>query len=199
MMKKLTAALLALVMVLMLAACGSKPAAENEITNLYDEGFECRASCAYENEWRGMFIKEDSYDVVYKVVAPMTDKQYEEYNNIDYSDEKAEEKQLALLSTLPDVTVTDISDMIPTQEELDAYVGKTIGDLEDDGFYNSGWTGEPGMGYSLYYDGPVYYCMVNLPEGAVIEDMDDYSVNDIRALEIGSMEFLGLSGDILDQ
>ena len=198
-MKKLTAVLLALVMVLALAACGGKSAAENEITKLYDEGFECRATTACETEWRGLFMKEDSYDVIYKVIAPMTAKQYEAYSNIGFDDEKAEEKQRAILGALTDVTVEDVADMVPTQEELDAYVGKTIGDMETDGFENTGWTGEPETGYSFFYDGPVYYCLVTPAEGIVIEDMDDYSANDIRAMEIGAVEFLGISSYILDQ
>ena len=199
-MKKLTAILLALVMILALAACGSKQtSAGNEITDLVSQGYECRTWSADETQWRGLFMKEDSYDVIYKVVAPMTAKQYEEFDSIGFDDENAEEKQMAILGALTDVVVTDISDMVPTQEELDAYVGKTIGDMENDGFENTGWSGDEESGYSFYYDGPVYYCLVNLAEGTVITDMDDYSANDIRALEIGSVEFLGISSYILDQ
>lgn len=198
-MKKLMTAVLTLVMVLTLAACGGKTAAENEITKLYDEGFECWATTACETEWRGLFMKEGSYDVIYKVIAPMTAKQYEAYSNIEFDDEKAEEKQRAILGALTDVIVENIADMVPTQEELDAYVGKTIGDMEADGFENTGWTGEPETGYSFFYDGPVYYCRVTPTEGTVIEDMDDYSANDIRAMEIGAVEFLGISSYILDQ
>lgn len=196
-MKKLTAIFLALVMLSALTACGSKPAAENEITELVKEGY-CFTTTTYdETEWRGIFMKDDSYDVVYKVTADMTAKQYEKYSAIGWDDEKAEEKQLAILGELTNVVVTDITDMIPTQAELDAYVGKTIGDMEDEGFENTGWTGEPGEGYELYYDGPVYYCKVSTVEE--VDDMDNYSTNDIRALEIASVEFLGISSYILDQ
>ena len=198
-MKKLTAILLALVMVLVLAACGeTKPEAKNEITDLLDQGYECRGWTADETQWCGLFVKGDSYDEVLKVAAPMTAKQYEEFNGF-FDDEDADAKQMAFLSTLTDVEVTDISDMVPTQADLDTYVGKTMGDMEDDGFYNSGWSGEPETGYSFYYDGPIYYCMVTPAEGTVIEDMDDLSVNDIRAIEIGAVEFLGISSDILNQ
>ena len=196
-MKKLAAIVLVLGMMLALAACGAAEA-KNEIADLMDRGYECRGWSADETGWRGLFIKEDSYDVVYKAVAPMTAKQYEEYNGY-FDDEDAEEKQMAYVKTLTGVEVTDISDMVPTQEELDVYVGKTLGDMENDGFENTGWTGEPETGYSFYYDGPVYYCLVNLAEGTVITDMDDYSVNDIRALEIGSVEFLGISYGVLDR
>ena len=134
----------------------------------------------------------------YETKYLLTAKQYEEFNGF-IDDLDSDVKQMAFLSTLTDVEVTDISDMVPTQADLDAYVGKTMGDMEDDGFYNSGWTGEPETGYSFYYDGPIYYCMVTPAEGTVIEDMDDLSVNDIRAIEIGAVEFLGISSDILNQ
>lgn len=198
-MKKLTATILLFVLILTLAACGiTKPAAKNEIADLLDQGYECRGWTADETMWRGLFMKGESYDEILKVTLPMTAEQYEKFNDLFEADD-GEAKQMAYLETLTGVEVTDISDMVPTQEELDAYVGKTMGDMEADGFENTGWTGEPGMGYSLYYDGPVYYCLVTPAEGTVIEDMDDYSVNDIRAIEIGAVEFLGISSYILDQ
>ena len=198
-MKKLTAILLALVMVLVLAACGAtKTEAKNEITDLLEQGYECRGWTGDETSWRGLFIKGDSYDEILKVTIPMTAEQYEEFNGFFEADD-GEEKQMAYLQTLTGVEMADISDLVPTQADLDAYVGKTMGDMENDGFYNSGWTGEPGMGYSFYYDGPIYYCLVTPAEGTVIEDMDDLSANDIRAIEVGAVEFLGISSSILDQ
>ena len=138
-MKKLTAVILLLIMVLALAACGiTKPAAKNEITDLLDQGYECRGWTADETMWRGMFLKGDSYDEILKVTAPMTEKQYEEFNGY-FDDEDADAKQMAFLGTLTGVEVTDISDMVPAQEELDAYVGKTLGDMEADSFENTGW------------------------------------------------------------
>ena len=196
-MKKLTAILLVLAAMLTLVACGATKA-KNEITDLLEQGYECRGWTGDETSWRGLFMKGDSYDEILKVTIPMTAEQYEKFNSY-FDDEYAETKQMTYLQTLTGVEVADISDMAPTQADLDAYVGKTLGDMEDDGFYNSGWTGEPETGYSFYYDGPVYYCSVTPAEGTVITDMDDLSANDIRAIEIGAVEFLGISSAILDQ
>lgn len=196
-MKKLTAILLVLAAMLTLIACGATEA-KNEITDLLEQGYECRGWTGDETSWRGLFMKGDSYDEILKVTIPMTAEQYEKFNSY-FDDEYAETKQMTYLQTLTGVEVADISDMAPTQADLDAYVGKTLGDMEDDGFYNSGWTGEPETGYSFYYDGPVYYCSVTPAEGTVITDMDDLSANDIRTIEIGAVEFLGISSDILDQ
>lgn len=204
-MKKTIAILLAALMLLALAACGSKaddtPAddtsARNEITDLYDEGYVCTMSSVDETQWKGVFQMEDSFDKIYMVTADMTAEKYEAYDSIGYDDEEADAKQRAILGSLQNVTVTDITDMVPPQSELDAYVGKTIGDLEADGFEDSGWIGGE-EGYTFFYDGPVYCCAVTPAEGSKVTNMDDYSANDIRALEIGAVEFQGLSGYILD-
>lgn len=184
-------------MVLVLAACGATKA-KNEITDLLEQGYECRGWTGDETSWRGLFMKGDSSDEILKVTIPMTAEQYEKFNGF-FEEEDGEAKQMAYLETLTGVEVADISDLAPTQADLDAYVGKTLGDMEDDGFYNSGWTGEPETGYSFYYDGPIYYCKVTPAEGTVIEDMDDMSANDIRAIVIGAVEFMGISSSILDQ
>ena len=216
-MKKLLTLILALALALSLAACGESAADEdaaaggdattgedtalvmgdNEIADLLNEGYACVMSTAEEGKWQGIFQMEESYDTVYKVVAAMSAEEYAAYDAISFDDEEAEAKQNAVLTTLTDVTVTDITSMLPTQEELDAYVGKTLGDLEDDGFENTGNSNYEGV-YSFYYDGPVYCCMVDLEEGTLIEDMDDYSANDLRELKIGKVEFMCLSSYILD-
>ena len=200
-MKKLISVLLAAAMLLTLAACGGKKeetetAAKNEITELLDTGYECTMSTCDETVWKGVFEQEGN--APYMVTADMTAEQYEEYSNIPFDDEEKDAKEAAILGALQNVVLKDISDMIPTQEELDAYIGKTIGDLEDAGFSDSGYMGGEGEDYCFFYDGPVYSCTVTpAPENAV-KNIDDYSANDIRGLVIGSVEYTGLSGSILD-
>ena len=126
-MKKLLAAVSAFAVVLALTACGAEPA-ENEISKLMNEGYNCMASTACENVWKGLFYQEDNYDTIYKVVANMSDKEYQAYNDADFDEEIINK----ILFGLTEVEVTDISDMVPTQEEMDVYVGKTIGDMEAD-------------------------------------------------------------------
>lgn len=199
-MKRILTVLLIVLMIFTFAACGSpddsgNTAAKNEITGLFDQGYVCTANSADETIWKGIFQPEDSFETVYVVTAPITADDYEAYTQIDFDDEDGVK---AFLGALTDVNVQDITDMLPTQDDLDALVGKTFGDLENEGFESTGWSGDPDMGYSFYYDGPVYCCSVTPAEGTVIEDMDDYSANDIRALEIGSVEFIGVSGALLD-
>lgn len=204
-MKKILSLILALVTALALVACGAAesggeepaPAGENEIAQLLAEGYTCTMSTGEEGKWKGIFQKEDDAQAIVKVVAAMSAEEYAEYEAIDWADEEAEAKTNAVLTKLSDVQVTNVSEMIPTQEELDAYIGMTLGDLELDGFENTGNTNYEGV-YSFFYDGPVYCCTVDLAEGTIIEDMDNYSANDLRELVIGKVEYTGISSYILD-
>lgn len=193
-MRKIALLLLLLAMTFALTACGVENTANNEITELYDKGFSCTMSMATEECWKGVFQAEGTDNVVYFAQASLTKSDYEAYTAIDCEDEDG---MKSFLGTLTDVTVTDISDKIPTQDELDAYVGKTLGDLEDAGFENTGFYGEEGIN-QFFYDGPIYCCTVTLADGVVVEDPDDYSANDLRALEIGAVEYTGLSGMLIE-
>lgn len=195
-MKKVTAILLMIILILALVGCGTVEDSENEISKLMKEGYSCMMSSASEDMWKGIFYREGNYDTIYKVVADMSEKEYQAYNDADFNEEIIN----GILFGLKNVTVTDISDIVPTQEEMNIYVGKTLGDLEKDGFENTGWLGEEETGINqFFYDGPVYYCKVTLADGVVVEDMDEYSANDLRELEIGSVEFQGISSYLLDQ
>ena len=199
-MKKLTSMILALMMLLALVGCGSERAemGNNEIAGVVlEEGYYCALSTAEEGCWKGVFQKEDGLGTIYLVEADMSKEEFEAYDSIPYDAEDADEQRNIILTNLSGVTVRDITDKIPTQEELDAYVGKTLGDLEKDGFENSGNSNSDGI-YQFFYDGPVYSCTVSLEEGTKIEDMDDYSANDLRQLTIGGVEFTGISYHILD-
>ena len=203
-MNKIIKTLLAICLLLTVSACGNNKQPEpeqevqkNEMAKLFEEGYSCNSSTYMDNSWHGMFIKDNDYSSTYKVEATLTDEKRTELEEIDFFDEGADKKTQAVLETLTDVVITDISDMVPSQEDLDQYIGKTIGDLENDGFENSGYFQDENT-YNFYYDGPVYGCLVYLKEGTEILDIDDYSANDIRELEIGHLEFQYLSSRIID-
>lgn len=191
-MRKTALLFMTLAMSFALAACGTKSTANNEITELYDDGFSCTMATATGEYWKGIFESENN--VIFFAQASLTKSGYETCTAIDFDDVDG---MRAFLGTLNDVTVTDISDKIPSRDELDAYIGKTLGDLENAGFENTGFFGEDGIN-RFFYDGPIYSCTVTLADGVVIENMDDYSVNDLRALKIGTVEYTGLSDMILD-
>lgn len=195
-MKKIFALILALVMICSFAACGNEPAAktENEISKLYAEGFDCMSTTADETMWKGLFLKDESYDVIYKVTAPLTTELYEQFDSMDWEDEEGHKQ---FYCSLENVTVEDISSLVPTEEDLQQFVGMKFGELEDLGWYNSGWTGGEGEAYTFYYDGPIFYGSI-VPEETVM-DIDDLSTNDMRELTVKEMIFYGISSSILDQ
>lgn len=194
-MKKLISVLMALIIILTLAACGAEktPPQQNLITQLTDEGYEYTMTSVTEEFWKGLMEKDGQYLLV---TAAMTPALYEDYNAIGFEDDY-DALMLAFLGALKDVTSEDITDRVPSQEELDRYIGMTMGELEKEGYEQTGYLGDEGV-YSFFYDGGSYSLLVDPVEGTLIEDMDDWSVNDLRGLEIGGVTFLGFSGSILD-
>ncbi len=208
-MKKLVSLLLALALIFSLCACGAKEEQKpevksNALTEILDKGFSMRGY-TYDTEggFKALIVKETAegdcdYSEVYKAEASMTQDDCDALDAIPWDAEDSDEQKIAYLSGLSDMTVTDITQFVPTQADVDALVGKTFGELEEMGFYNSGWTQTDDMtSYDFYYDGPIFYGKFSLPEDVKIANMDDYSENDIRALTIGGVEFLGISFDIV--
>ena len=204
-MKKVLALVLALAMICSFAACGDakqeEAPAKNELAEYLENGFVINGSSAdTENGYVALLVKDTGdynfdYSQLYKVQIPLTEKEYNELDMIEWDDE---EKKNEYLFALDDVVISDISDRVPSQEEINSLVGKTFGDLEDMGFYNSGWVEEEeGQGYYFYYDGPTFYGKFTVPEDQKVTNMDDMSPNDIRELVIDSVEFLGVSFDIV--
>ena len=210
-MKKLVSLLLAFAMIFSLCACGAKEepqpeVATNALTEILDKGFTMRGySYDVDGGFKGLILKETAefeydYSEVYKVEIPFTQADCDALDAIPWDAEDCDEQKIAYLSKLTDVTVTDITNLVPSQADLDALIGKTFGELEDEGWYNSGWVQtDDGTSFDFYYDGPVFYGKFSLPEGVKVTNMDDMSPNDIRELVIGGVEFLGISLDILYQ
>ena len=202
-MKKITIALLALIMAFAFVACSSGDATDtgtqNEIADLYanEELTPGMTSCT-EGVWKGVFYTED-YSEVKHVVATMTKEQRDAYEAIDFADDDAEDQQQAIIFQIEDVTVTDITDEVPTQETLDTWVGKTCGDMEGAGFEQTGNTfveDTPGS-LELYYDGPDYCVAVGFDKKLKL-NIDDLSPNDMRALVIKSVRMTALGSKYCD-
>ena len=198
-MKKLLIALLTLAMTFALVACGSNESAEqNEIAALFaNEEYSASMTSCNEGVWKGIFTKEN-YTEVKLAVAKMTDDQAAAYDAIDFADDDAEDQQKAIVFAVQDVTITDITDKIPTQDVLDEWIGKKCADLEDAGFYESGNTFDENDPSSLeiFYDGPEYCVAVGFDKSLKL-NIDDLSANDIRALTIKSVRMIGLGEGLL--
>ena len=199
---------LVLALTMFLASCGNKSEAvpgettefgNNAIAEYLNDGFQLWQSSCDETHWKGVLKMEDSWDQIYLAEAKMTSEIYEKYTGISYDDEDYDAKALAFITYLDDAKVTDISDKIPSQEELNKlFIGKTLGDLENEGFEDTGYSTNDDTGEaSFYYDGPEY-CINVSPEIGTKIDMDDMSKNDLRNLVIATVGFQGISSRMLD-
>lgn len=200
-MKKLTITLLAIIMAFAFAACGTNnPTAEqNEIADLYaNEEYSCSMTNCTEGVWKGIFQKED-YSEVILAVGKMTKEEAEAYEAIDFADDDAEAKQQEIVYNIADVTITDVTDKVPTQKTLDSWIGKKCKEFEDAGFYESGNTCDPDDPSTLeiFYDGPDYCVAVGFGK-KFNKVFDDLSPNEIRNLTIKSIRMTALGESIME-
>lgn len=192
-MKKAICTVISLLIVLFLCSCGAEKQ-ENQITGLLDQGYACTSSMCSDSKWAAFFENEDSHLVV---TAPLSKAQVNSYDKLDVLADNYEDQQRKFMAGITDMNIIDVSDQEPSQDDLDAYIGRTFGDLESDGFENSGYY-QSDNNVVFFYDGDIFTVEIT-PEAVIaIDDMDDYSVNDLRALKIGSIEFTGFSSNILD-
>lgn len=206
-LRTITMLVLTLTLLFALTACGNNSGAvpgetteygDNAVAELLNDGYEMIQTTCDETIFKGILKKGEGWENLYYAEAPMTSELYATYDGISYDDEDCDARRTAFLTYLEDATVTDISDKVPTQEELnEKYIGKTIGDLIDEGYEDTGYTSDPDTGEtSFFYDGPEY-CLTVSPKKGTRIDMDDMSKNDIKKIVIDTVEFQGMSGGLL--
>lgn len=204
--KRLFVLVWAAIVILSLCACGSEDVfadnsqAEEETTlsiaELEEDGY-VRISNEFGEDYRALYAKwdENGNSIYRKVVAPVTPEQYKAYYSIEWDDEQRGEKIQAILASLEDVSVKDVSDMVPTREELDSYIGKTIGEMESLGFAELGWQESQDGTYFFHLDGSLIFlnATIEVPGKA----MEECSEDEILALTITHVSFSGFSKAIL--
>lgn len=205
-MKKIFVFVLVIAMLFTLSACGVNDANltgstidnnQNDITKAFNEGYESIMSSVEDNVFKAILQKDGGYEDVLLVVGEMTDEQYEEYNNLDWLEEEDLEKIKAILDTMTNVKSKVIFDLVPSQEELDSYIGKSIAELEDLGFENSGYI-DSEINHTYFYDGPLYSINVVVDKGDITKEYDDLTREDFEKIVIESVEFQSFSFGILD-
>ncbi|MBR7082782.1 MAG: hypothetical protein IKI51_02075, partial [Clostridia bacterium] len=76
---------------------------------------------------------------VYRVAANLTTDIYNKMEEIDFFDDKRDEKLQAILKDVEVSVSEDMEKYIPTDADLKAFEGKTGQQLLDDGFYETGY------------------------------------------------------------
>ena len=172
-MKKIITIMLVLMMaVIGLAACGSSdgggsdsgaPASIDSVKTIGDvialESDETQ-SAVYDNKVVYAFKLGDTY---YRARATLSDEEQQAYFDIEFDDPDYEEKQNAIVSPLAIDEIENLSEQIPGQDELDAYVGKTGQELMDAGWNFTGhnledmefWMDYGPFEYTVVFDGEV--------------------------------------------
>lgn len=209
-MKKSVMILLSVVLIFAFTGCGASNKTQtsdsgeavemgtNRIAELLNDGYELGMMSCSENEMKCILTKGENYELIIRITAKMSAELYDKYEAISFDDEQYEEKRQAFTTYLEIENEEDISDIIPTQDELNTYIGKTVGELEADGFENSGnLVDEEKDCMVLFYDGSEY-CVEIGTELKADANLDDYSNNDLKKLKITSIEFTGIGNNLVD-
>ena len=142
-------------------------------------------AATYEDRYVYVFLFDDTY---FRVTAPLSAEVYDRLSAIDIFADDAKEQESAILSPLAIETRENVTAMIPVQAELDRWVGKTGGDLLDDGWYITGYY----LDEALFYmnSGMFEYTVTVDGKLTYTDDFDEYEA--IRPLTVKSVVFTAL-------
>jgi len=129
--------------------------------------------------------------MIYRAVAEMPSDVSEAIFNLDWEDPDRDEKERELISPLKVISIDNLTEGIPSQEELDKLIGKTGAELFEDGWYNSGWNLYD-MDNPIFFmnKGPYSFDMVMTGD---IHDPENFEDEDINALVVSSVTFGSIS------
>ena len=170
------------------ASSGADPASFKTMGDIYAANPEERERGFMDTDYCYVFELDGT---VYRARGTLTEEQRDALFDLQYDDPDYEEKYREISGPIAIEQFDNLTEMIPPQEELDKYVGKTGQNLLDDG-----WT--EGYGYNLdnmefwLYKGPFAYTVV-FESDQKYENTDDFDVwATIAPLTIKSVTYNGL-------
>ncbi|MBR5341759.1 MAG: hypothetical protein IK151_07525 [Erysipelotrichaceae bacterium] len=132
-------------------------------------------------------------NVVYRVEAELPAETSKALFDLEFEDPQYEQKFNELVAPLEVTKIDNVTEAIPTQEELDKYVGLTCGDLIDQGWQNNFYNTEE-MEFGFTYGWSSYIVKLD----GKIEYKDDTDIEEaIRDLKVLSVKYEGL-GNVAD-
>ena len=144
-------------------------------------------SAVFENHVVYAFQAGDTY---YRVIADISDEDQEKYFNISYEDQDYEAQQNEIVSPLAIAKIENLNEQMLSQEDMDALVGKTGKELQDEGWTFSGHDLEK-MEFWMNY-GPFLYTVTM---DGTVEEKDWETFNDetdTKDMKVKSVEFNSL-------
>lgn len=134
---------LSFLMVLGMAGCDKKEEDTGmTIDKLYAEGYSLNMSSLDGDvgTWKAYYIKDGDWSQSYLVEIPMSQDEFNELFNAE-----TDEEQQKMICSMQDIKITNMKDQLPAEDEINKYVGKTLSEMEEEGYYVSGSTdGEDG-------------------------------------------------------
>ena len=124
---------------------------------------------------------------IYRAIADLPESVYNAMNDLDFEDEKYDEKLDALIDGLKVVNITDLTKAIPTQADMDKLIGKTVKELFDAGWENFGGNTQ---NMEFYFDRGVFSYTLTL-EGT-LKDLQNFEDADLEPLVVKSVVFNGI-------
>ncbi len=137
--------------------------------------------------------------VVYRAVAELPADVSETIWNLDFFDEKYDEKVHEAVAPLPILQLDNLTERIPAQAELDALIGKTGQELKDEGWTISAWQLDD-MEFTLDH-GPFAYTVFMEGDYVPNENYDFDEEADFGPLKVKAITYYGIgdaTGEILD-
>ena len=127
-------------------------------------------------------------DIYYRAIATISKEDAEAYININFDDEDFEEQQKEIVAPLKIDKMENLSDQILSQEELDAFVGKTGKEMVEEGWSYQGSYMLDEMSFDMD-NGPFTYAVVF--DGKIDEkDYEDYDAESGTAdMKVKSVTF----------
>lgn len=165
------------------------------VKKLLDNGYRVTATNG-QNEVLKMILSNDERISFFQLDACLNNEQQKQFVGLDPFKENYEQELQNFLLSIEQIKIRDISDLIPAQDDLDVYVGKTIGDLTENGFERAGWEGS-GQRFFFIYSNTVYECRVKVEDAADIKDPELLQEAEISAMIIKSVEFMDLSWNVI--
>ena len=121
----------------------------------------------------------------YRVIADMTKEVQKEMDKLDASKEDFNDKTKEAAASLEISKRENLTEMIPSQEELDKFAGKTGQDLLDDGWTVSGWDIDENT--FTMNKGPFAYTVVI---DSKLKESDDFDGDEeIKKLKIKTIKY----------
>lgn len=134
---------------------------------------------------------------LYRAVTKLTPELSDQLFAVDFDDPEYDQKLNGLLGPLPIDRMDNLTEMVPSQEELDAYVGKTGQELFDEGWFYVSYNledMEADMNAGLF----VYTVKFDY-DGEPMENTEDFDFEEaFRDLKVNSVTYSGLGNITAD-